>query len=140
MPYHQDEWTFDLASVDCPEFEVTCVDPHTLPTTVRRAAEHAGMVVQRVVKRQDVPDEAFEDATGHIETLARRVLRRWNLPYPEGHPKAGEIVPLDGTETDPLGVIPGYVAGAICQEVGRRLFAVPKRSGERGVPVLPPRG
>jgi hypothetical protein len=147
MPYPKaDLFEFTLESIGAPEFKLTCADPANLPWSIQRKAQQAQFIMMRLIKGNVVPGQDEDWALTIWDEVLHAVLKGWNLPYPEGHPREGEVIPLclpepavfdaDGKlvkaavdgEADPFGAIPTPAWGVLVEEVGRRLTAAPKRA------------
>lgn len=131
MPYPKGETiTFDLGAIGAPEYTVTARDPATLAWGERRRVEQAQLIIMRLTRGNLAPDASDDWALSAMDEIIRKVVVSWTLPYPEGHPNAGNLIPLHSPEEepDPLGVIPTDAYSVITEEVGKRLTAPSKRA------------
>jgi hypothetical protein len=124
VPYPKPQtWEFTLEPLGAPELKVVCRDPMGLPASQLLRLQRAAPIMMRL--QRGIPPEPGEDwAIVAMDEAVRGTIVEWNLPYPDGHPRAGEVIPLDSD--DPLGPLPGEVYRLILEQVGRRLMAPPK--------------
>lgn len=130
MPYPKPEtWKLKLDEIGAPDLEITLSDPRSAAASVQRKVQKAHIVIQRLA-RGILPAPEDDWAVTAMEDVVLASLVEWNLPYPDGHPKAGLIIPIRATaeEPDPLGVLPGDVYGYVLGQVGMRLLQPPKRT------------
>ncbi len=131
MPYPKpEEWTLSLDEAGCPELSITFRDPRSLPGRHQVRLQEAAFILARAA-RGIVPERQDDWAVRLLHDLIPTLIIRWNLPYPEGHPRAGEVIPLDqpDVEPDPFGELPGDVYQLVVREVSRRISQPPKSAG-----------
>lgn len=129
-PYPAAEtWTFSLESIGAPELEIVCTEPRSVSVREQRRLQQAQMILQRYMIRGEVPPAEQDWTLQAMDDLLRKTVRSWNLPYPEDHPRKGQVIPLNDpeAEADPFGALPGEVYQVVVQEVGKRLLLPPKR-------------
>lgn len=119
---------FDLGSVDAPDLWIKMASPDTISAGDVLRLQKAQLIMMRLGKGNKVPKEEDDWVVTCLHDLLPKVIKEWNLPYPGGHEKEGEVIPLNGVSSfDP---IPGFVYAQIIKEVTNRLMAEPKRSSK----------
>lgn len=104
MPYQRKTYTFNLEPVGCPEMEVECLDPSSMPAARRNELQQSLAILTWYQSEQNrrlpmQPEDRW--ALAEIDAAIRRSIVRWTCTYSpawcadQGRPDLeGVVIPL----------------------------------------------